>query len=70
MSAMEQRGVPRDKSLTPLEFADTVKSNEVLLITRAYNRVRFGKEKLSAKETKEVERALFTLEDLATDKHR
>lgn len=70
MSAMEQRGVPRDKSLTPLEFADTVKSNEVLLITRAYNRVRFGKEKLSATETKEVERALFTLEDLATDKHR
>ncbi|HEY0761199.1 MAG TPA: DUF3488 and transglutaminase-like domain-containing protein [Pyrinomonadaceae bacterium] len=70
MSAMEQRGVSRDKSLTPLEFADTVKSNEVLLITRAYNRVRFGKEKLSAKETKEVERALFTLEDLATDKHR
>jgi len=69
MSAMEQRGVPRDKSLTPLEFADTVKSNEVLLITRAYNRVRFGKEKLSATETKEVERALFTLEDLATDKH-
>lgn len=69
MAAMEQRGVLRDKHLTPLEFADTVKSNEVLLITRAYNRVRFGKEKLSASETKEVERALFTLEELATDKH-
>jgi hypothetical protein len=67
---MEQRGVSRDKHLTPLEFADTVKSNEVLLITRAYNRVRFGNEKLSASETKEVERALFTLEGLAADKHR
>jgi transglutaminase-like putative cysteine protease len=62
MSAMEQRGVLRDKHLTPLEFANTVKSNEVLLVTRAYNRVRFGNERLSASETKEVERALFTLE--------
>ena len=70
MSAMEQRGVSRDKHLTPLEFADTVNSNEVLLITRAYNRVRFGKEKLSTSETKEVERALFKLEELATDKQR
>ena len=66
---MEQRGVLRDKHLTPLEFADTVKSNEVLLVTRAYNRVRFGKERLSASETKEVERALFALEEVAADKH-
>jgi hypothetical protein len=70
MSAMEQRGVARDKHLTPLEFANTVKSNEVLLITRAYNRVRFGNERLSASETKEVERALGALEEVATDKHR
>ena len=65
MSAMEERGVARDKHLTPLEFADTVKSNEVLLITRAYNRVRFGKERLSVSETKEVERALSNLEAAA-----
>ena len=64
---MEQRGVLRDKHLTPLEFADTVKSNEVLLITRAYNRVRFGNERLSASETKEVERALGALERVAAD---
>ena len=65
MSAMEQRGVARDKHLTPLEFADTVQSNEVLLITRAYNRVRFGNERLSATETKEIERAIFTLEEIS-----
>jgi hypothetical protein len=69
MSAMEQRGVSRDKHLTPIEFANTLKSSEVSLITRAYNRVRFGKEQLSASETKEVERALFALEKVATDKH-
>jgi hypothetical protein len=61
-SLMEQRGVSRDKHLTPLEFANTLRSNEVMVITRAYNRVRFGGQKLSAAERKEVERALFALE--------
>jgi transglutaminase-like putative cysteine protease len=68
ISLMEQRGVSRDKHLTPLEFADTLRSNEVLVITRAYNRVRYGGQKLSATERKEVERALFALEGI-TDRH-
>ena len=54
---MDQRGVSRDQHLTPLEFANTLRSNEVMVITRAYNRVRFGGQKLSATERKEVERA-------------
>jgi len=66
-SLMEQRGVSRDKHLTPLEFADMLRSNEVMVITRAYNRVRFGGQKLSTTERKEVERALVTLEGLSTD---
>ena len=70
MSAMEQRGVARDKHLTPLEFADTVQSNEVLLITRAYNRVRFGNERLSATETKEIERAFLPWKKSAADERR
>ena len=61
-SFMEQRGVSRDKHLTPIEFANTLRSNDVMVITRAYNRVRFGGQKLSATERKEVERALFALE--------
>ena len=61
-SLMEQRGVSRDKHLTPIEFANTLRSNDVMVITRAYNRVRFGGQKLSATERKEVERALFALE--------
>jgi protein-glutamine gamma-glutamyltransferase len=59
---MEQRGVLRDKAQTPLEFAGKFKSSEVLVITRAYNRVRFGGERLSVAERKEVETALFALE--------
>jgi len=62
IALMEQRGVSRDKHLTPLEFADTLRSNDVMVITRAYNRVRYGGQKLSATERKEVERALFALE--------
>jgi transglutaminase-like putative cysteine protease len=68
ISLMEHRGLSRDKHLTPLEFADTLRSNEVMVITRAYNRVRFGGQKLSATERKEVERALFALEG-NTDRH-
>ena len=68
VSLMEQRGVSRDKHLTPLEFANTLRSNDVMVITRAYNRVRFGGQKLSAIERKEVERALFALEG-DTDRH-
>ena len=68
ISLMEQRGLARDKHLTPLEFAKTLKSSDALLVTRAYNRVRFGGQRLSATEKKEVERALFALE--ATDELR
>jgi transglutaminase-like putative cysteine protease len=62
VSLLEQRGLERDKHLTPLEFANTLNSNEAMLITRAYNRVRYGSERLSATERKEIEKALFALE--------
>ena len=68
VSLLEQRGLERDKHLTPLEFANSLKSNEAMLITRAYNRVRYGSEKLSATERKEIEKALFILE--AADKRK
>ncbi|HJU93833.1 MAG TPA: DUF3488 and transglutaminase-like domain-containing protein, partial [Pyrinomonadaceae bacterium] len=62
ISLMEQRGLSRDRHLTPLEFAKNLKSSEALVITRAYNRVRFGRQRLSANEKREVERALGVLE--------
>src|SRR6185369_3287990 len=62
VSLLEQRGLERDKHLTPLEFANTLNSSEALLITRAYNRVRYGSERLSHKERKEIEKALSVLE--------
>jgi transglutaminase-like putative cysteine protease len=68
VSLLEQRGLERDKHLTPLEFANTLNSNEAMLITRAYNRVRYGSERLSATERKEIEKALFALE--AANEHK
>ena len=62
VSLLEQRGLERDKHLTPLEFANSLDSSEAMLITRAYNRVRYGSERLSPKERKEIERALSVLE--------
>jgi hypothetical protein len=62
LNAMEQRGMLRDKHLTPLEFAKTLDSGQVLMITRAYNRVRFGRQRLTATEKREIEKALFELE--------
>ncbi|HEX5887261.1 MAG TPA: DUF3488 and transglutaminase-like domain-containing protein [Pyrinomonadaceae bacterium] len=67
MELMEQRGVLRDKAQTPLEFAGNLKSSEVMIITRAYNRVRYGGERLSSSEQREVERALVALE--AAERH-
>ncbi len=62
LNALEQRGMSRDKHLTPLEFANTLDSGQALIITRAYNRVRFGGQRLTATEKREIEKALFELE--------
>jgi hypothetical protein len=62
ITLMERRGMLRDKAQTPLEFAGKLKSSEAMVITRAYNRVRFGGERLSVAERREVEKALVVLE--------
>jgi hypothetical protein len=67
LALMEQRGVLRDKAQTPLEFAGNLQSSEVMIVTRAYNRVRYGGERLSTSEQREVERALVALQD--AEKH-
>jgi transglutaminase-like putative cysteine protease len=63
LALLASRGVKRDPNLTPLEFAGTLDLQPALAITRAYNRVRFGGQKLSSAELKEIERALRQLEE-------
>lgn len=62
-AALDSRGLRRNADQTPLEFAETVGTPEVLSITRAYNRVRFGARGLSEAEAAEVERYLHIMEE-------
>jgi hypothetical protein len=59
---LAQRGFQRDAAITPLEFAGQIGTHEAFGITRAYNRVRFGKEKLSSAEMREINQLLLKLE--------
>ena len=61
-ASLAARGLSRRPDETPLEFAEAVGTPEVLTITEAYNRVRFGARDLTGAEAEEVERQLLTLE--------
>ncbi len=62
LKALEKQGIKRELYQTPLEFASMVGVNEAQAITNAYNRVRFGEEKLSQAEREQVEELLSRLE--------
>ena len=64
LALLARRGVKRDPDLTPLEFANSIDLQPALAITRAYNRVRFGGQKLSANELREIESRLTQLETM------
>ncbi|MFL6253625.1 MAG: DUF3488 and DUF4129 domain-containing transglutaminase family protein [Pyrinomonadaceae bacterium] len=57
-AALGGRGLKRRADQTPLEFAEAVGTPEVLAITSAYNRVRYGAHDLTRAEAEEVERHL------------
>lgn len=58
---LEKRGIKREPYQTPLEFASLI-GIEASAITNAYNRVRYGEEKLSPEERRRLEEALTKLE--------
>ena len=62
-AALSARGLKRRADQTPLEFAETVGTSEVLAVTRAYNRVRYGAQDLTRAEAEEVERHLQRMEE-------
>jgi transglutaminase-like putative cysteine protease len=64
--ALSRRGLTRETNQTPLEFASDLELQPALTITRAYNRVRFGGERLSENEIREIERELRRLEAKST----
>ena len=62
LKALEKQGIKRELYETPLEFASAAGVNEARDITNAYNRVRFGEEKLSDSERSHIESLLARLE--------
>jgi transglutaminase-like putative cysteine protease len=60
--ALSERGLQRAPHQTPLEFAGALAMPEALLVTRAYNRVRFGAHELSVDEAGRVEAWLQRIE--------
>ena len=62
LKALEKQGIKRELYETPLEFASAAGVNEARDITNAYNRVRFGEEKLSDAERTQIESLLARIE--------
>ncbi len=62
LSVLQKQGIKRELYQTPLEFAVGVEASEVRSITDAYNRVRFGAERLSTSEQTKIEQLLSRLE--------
>lgn len=62
-SLLAARGLKRDPDQTPMEFALRLGWREVIPITQAYNRVRYGADKLSPPESKQIEEWLRGLEE-------
>ena len=70
LNLLAQRGLQRDKYLTPLEFAQQIGTRDAQVITKAYNRVLFGKEQLSAIELREIKRKLAAMENPTQNRRR
>jgi hypothetical protein len=62
VALLERQGIKRELHQTPMEFANSVGIPDAIGITEAYNRVRFGVEKLSASELVEIETSLSRFE--------
>jgi transglutaminase-like putative cysteine protease len=68
IKTLAARGLQRAAGETPLEFASTTGMPDALKITRAYNRVRFGDQKLSVSERAQIEEWLRRMEGKDSDK--
>jgi protein-glutamine gamma-glutamyltransferase len=62
LALLAKRGYTRESYQTPLEFAAQVGVADAATITWAYNRVRFGRQELSAFERRTLEESLASLE--------
>jgi protein-glutamine gamma-glutamyltransferase len=62
LKALEKQGIRRELYQTPLEFASAAGVTEAKMITIAYNRVRFGSERLTTADRHALNEILTRLE--------
>lgn len=62
IEVLAKRGIERQPEQTPMEFATSLGLNEAVIVTGAYNRVRFGSHRLSPAEQDHIEQMLSELE--------
>jgi transglutaminase-like putative cysteine protease len=60
---LAERGIHRSPEQTPLEFATSLKMQDAVIITAAYNRVRYGAHRLSQTEQRRIEEILGRLKE-------
>lgn len=63
LKILSKRGLVRQPSQTPLEFAVASGIPEAIHLTEKYNRVRFGEKKLSSEDKNQIESLLRSLHD-------
>ncbi|HEY0084086.1 MAG TPA: DUF3488 and transglutaminase-like domain-containing protein [Pyrinomonadaceae bacterium] len=68
IKALASRGMARSPDETPLEFAATTGMPEATLLTRSYNRVRFGAHELTTAEAARIEEWLRRVEKEGGDR--
>jgi transglutaminase-like putative cysteine protease len=68
IKTLAARGLQRSAGETPLEFASATGMPDAVKITQAYNRVRFGDEKLSPDESAQIEEWLRRMEGKDSDR--
>lgn len=68
IKTLAARGLKRAAGETPLEFAAMTGMPEALKVTKAYNRVRFGDQKLTATESTQIEEWLKRMEGKESDR--
>ncbi|HEY7783718.1 MAG TPA: DUF3488 and transglutaminase-like domain-containing protein [Pyrinomonadaceae bacterium] len=60
---LAERGLHRSPEQTPLEFATSLKMQDAVAITAAYNRVRYGAHRLTQTEQRRIEEILRRLKE-------
>jgi protein-glutamine gamma-glutamyltransferase len=70
IKSLAVHGIHRTNDQTPLEFASSIGIPEALIVTHAYNQVRFGSVDLSSAQIKQIEECLKKISEKSYEENR